>query len=179
MKKNYIAGFITGAVIFGAIGVLASNVYNAYDNPYPIYIDGIQAQIEGYNINDKTYFQLRDIGDKIGFRVDFANDMIVVNTSPLPTATPKPTIAPPSVPLPEVPVEEVDGVKYVRKSEIEKMLDSIGLGNYEFSASYFYDAEDKSGSVLLKDIPHHPDNTTLIPIDYYLSTIVPIINSLR
>ena len=117
----------------------------------------------------------------ICFEVGFENNAIIVNTpnKPTPAPTPLPTANPDLSPLPEVEVEIVDGEKYVRKSNIEKMLDDIGLGQYEFSTSYFYDDSLDDGSTILKDIPHHLNDKTLIPYNYYTSTIIPVINSLR
>lgn len=175
--KKLITGILIGSIATISITAFAQYVVNP--NPYPVLIDGETVDIEGYNINDKTYFQLRDVGDNVGFRVDFANDMILVNTAPLPTPTPVPTIAPASVPLPEIETEIIDGVEYVSKSNIEEMLNSIGLGDYEFSATMFYDKTRSDGETLLENIPHNNEVYDLIPRSYYTSTIVPVINSLR
>lgn len=70
-------------------------------NLHPVYVDGQPAQIKEYNINDKSFFQLRYIGAADSFRVDFVNDIIVINNSPLSISTLKPTLAPPSISLPE------------------------------------------------------------------------------
>lgn len=75
MKKQ-IVSFVLGAIIFGSIGVFAGqNV--AYDNPYPVQIDGQTVAVSGYQINDYTYFKLRDIASIVGgFDVNFNNDTI-------------------------------------------------------------------------------------------------------
>lgn len=76
MKKGYAAGVITGAVVFGAAGVLAGQ-YMAVSNPFPVQLNGESISLEGYNINDSTYFKLRDIADAVGgFSVDFNNNTI-------------------------------------------------------------------------------------------------------
>lgn len=80
MKNRFISGFLCGAVIFGAAGALAAT-YTAVDNPFPIQLNGKTVQIEGYNINDRTYFQLRDIASVIGgFEVGFQNGKIQLST---------------------------------------------------------------------------------------------------
>ncbi|MBQ8300551.1 MAG: hypothetical protein IJX57_01100, partial [Clostridia bacterium] len=78
----------------------------------------------------------------------------------------------------EVEIETIDGVQYVRKSAVEKMLESIGLGDYKFSASYFYNQNDLANPIL-ENMPNAPDTTIYIPYDYYISTVIPTINSLR
>lgn len=179
--KKFILGFITGGIICAAVTGLAVE-YAVTANPYPVKVDGQAAAIEGYNINDSTYFKLRDVADAVGgFSVDFKDDTIVINTAAESTPTPMSvqTAKPNLSPLPEVEIETRDGAEYVRKSNIEAMLESIGLGNYEFSASYFYDKDNRINPPLLTDMPHHPTNNELIPIDYYNTTVVPVINSLR
>lgn len=76
MKKQFIIGFTTGAVIFSAVGAFAGQ-YIAIENPFPIQLNGQNIQLEGYNIEGSTYFKLRDIADAVGgFTVDFQNDTI-------------------------------------------------------------------------------------------------------
>lgn len=76
MKRQFIIGFISGSIIFGTIGALAAT-YTATNNPFPIKLNGNDVQIEGYNIEDSTYFKLRDIANIVGgFNVDFANNTI-------------------------------------------------------------------------------------------------------
>lgn len=76
MKKQVIISFLSGAVLFGSVGVFAGQ-YMATDNPFPVQLNGQSVSIEGYNINDNTYFKLRDIADVVGgFDVDFQNNTI-------------------------------------------------------------------------------------------------------
>ena len=91
-KKELIIGIIIGSVITGT-GVLAVQ-YTATDNPFPVQLNGQSVQIQGYNINDQTYFKLRDIADVVGgFNVDFQNNTIqlskdgYVYTNPAPSST--------------------------------------------------------------------------------------------
>ncbi len=80
MKKQFITGFVSGAVIFGMVGALAANFVTT-PNSYPITLNGKEVSIEGYNVDDYTYFKLRDIADAVGgFDVDFQNDTIVLNS---------------------------------------------------------------------------------------------------
>ena len=79
-RNNFIAGFVSGALIFGAIGAIAAGI-TATENPFPIKLNGEDVTIEGYNINDQTYFKLRDISEAVGgFDVDFKDDTIILTT---------------------------------------------------------------------------------------------------
>lgn len=181
--KKFILGFITGGIICAAVTGFAVE-YALTANPYPIKVNGQAAAIEGYNINDSSYFKLRDIADALGgFNVDFKDNTIVLETetAPTPTAEPIPTAQTDLSPLPEVEVETFDGKEYVRKSNVEKMLKDIGLGDYLFSTTKFikFYGANPPFPVLLDNIPQCPTDSLLIPYSYYQSTIIPIINSLR
>ena len=76
MKKTFLTGLLTGAIIFGSVGVFAGQ-YTATENPFPIQLNGSSVSMEGYNIDGSTYFKLRDVADTIGgFNVDFQNNTI-------------------------------------------------------------------------------------------------------
>lgn len=76
MKKQFIIGYIAGAITFGAIGALAAGLL-ANPNPFPIELNGESVSMEGYNIEGSTYFKLRDIAAVVGgFDVDFHDNTI-------------------------------------------------------------------------------------------------------
>lgn len=80
MKRNFITGFISGAAAFTMIGAAAANMVTA-PNTYPVQLDGQNVSIDGYNVDDYTYFKLRDIAKVIGgFDVDFQDDTIILST---------------------------------------------------------------------------------------------------
>lgn len=80
MKKSFVTGFISGAAAFTMAGVLAANMVTT-PNAYPVQLDGKAVTIEGYNVDDYTYFKLRDIADAVGgFDVDFKDDTIVLTS---------------------------------------------------------------------------------------------------
>ena len=80
--KNYkqlFCGILIGVITTISITVLAEYIVNP--NPYPIKVNGSNAIIEGYTINDSTYFKLRDIADAVGgLSIDFADNTITINT---------------------------------------------------------------------------------------------------
>ena len=82
MKKQFIAGVVVGSILSGAIGVFAGQ-YMATSNPFPVQLNGNAVSLEGYNINDNTYFKLRDIADAVGgFTVGFNDNKIQLETTP-------------------------------------------------------------------------------------------------
>ena len=176
--KRFVLGFIIGGVICSALTGFAVE-YAVSVNPFPVKVNGVETTIEGYNINDNTYFKLRDVAAAIGgFEVGFEGNAITITTPQTepPTSTETPVV---DESLPDIETEIIDGVEYVTKGTIEMMLDDIGLGNYTFAKTQFFDGSDYSKPSLLTDIPLHPKYNQYIPYDYYISTIVPIINNLR
>ena len=80
MKKNFVTGFISGAIAFTMVGAFAANMVTT-PNTYPVKLDGKDVSIEGYNVDDYTYFKLRDIADAVGgFDVDFKDDTITLTS---------------------------------------------------------------------------------------------------
>ncbi len=115
MKKNFILGFISGGIIFAAVTGFAVE-YAVTSNPYPVKVNGTETAIEGYNINDNTYFKLRDIADAVGgFRVDFVNNEIALTKiDPSPIPKPSPTPAPTKMIGDLAEGEAVDGIETIQ-----------------------------------------------------------------
>ena len=86
--KKFTLGFIIGGIVCSAITGFAIE-YTVTANPFPIKVDGAAKAIEGYNINDSTYFKLRDVAGAVGgFTVGFTNNTITISTQ---TEPPEPT----------------------------------------------------------------------------------------
>ena len=179
--KKFILGFITGGIICATATGFAVE-YAVTANPFPVAVNGTETAIEGYNINDNTYFKLRDVADAVGgFDVGFSNDTITIDTDTAAEPTPTPTVKPSTTdlsPLPELKTEQRDGVQYVSKYDINDMLKSIGLEIYSIIGYSFYNNDDVLNPILT-DIPLYEHGVELIPLDYYNTTIIPLINSLR
>ena len=76
--KKFITGFLCGAILCGVFSVFAVN--SIYENPYKILVNGEEKYIQGYNVDDYSYFKLRDIANAVGgFTVDFQNDTIQIS----------------------------------------------------------------------------------------------------
>ena len=72
--KKFTLGFVIGGIVCSALTGFAVE-YAVTANPFPIKVDGVSKSIEGYNINDSTYFKLRDAADAVGgFTVGFVNN---------------------------------------------------------------------------------------------------------
>ena len=69
-RRQFIAGFLCGAVLFGATGAYAAGVL-AVPSTQKVVVDGKNAAIEGYNINGNNYFKLRDLGKELNVAVNF------------------------------------------------------------------------------------------------------------
>lgn len=78
--KQLVCSIIIG--LFAMFSTSASAEYIANPNPYPVKVSGQNMQMEGYNINDYTYFKLRDIAAVVGgFDVDFQNGAVMITSS--------------------------------------------------------------------------------------------------
>lgn len=79
--KELIIGIVIGVIISCNIAIFADDIINAVPNQFKIMVNNDYCDIEGYNINDSTYFKLRDIGKYTNFNVDFKEDTIMITTS--------------------------------------------------------------------------------------------------
>lgn len=78
-KKYFCLGVVVGAIVFGGALSFADSLLSVTPNPFKIKVDGVEKNIEGYNINDNSYFKLRDIGEQVGFDVGFEGGVIMIN----------------------------------------------------------------------------------------------------
>lgn len=58
-------------VVGGELDDDNSSAINVEANTAPIYVDGVEKEIVAYNINGSNYFKIRDLGDMVGFEVDW------------------------------------------------------------------------------------------------------------
>lgn len=170
--KKFLIGFISGAVLCGSLAVVAVE-YNIYPNPYKVMVDGKETAIEGYNINDKSYFQLRDIGSAVGFQVGFdaANETVLVstdptavmpdeNTDPAPTEPTEPT----NTPEPSARLKEIEAkVSQVSKEHgYRGIWEEDGLIRFQMASIVYTDFEgliEKYG-LEYKPLRYHADDPT-------------------
>lgn len=72
---------ITAAIVvlLAATPVLANEIFNATKNEFKVMVNDREVDIQGYNVDGYTYFKLRDIGNNLGFDVDFKDNTIIIN----------------------------------------------------------------------------------------------------
>ena len=83
--KEFVIGFVLASIVYGGFTIFADDLLNISPNPFKIKVDGVEKNIEGYNINDNSYFKLRDIGEQVGFDVDFEDGVIMIDTQTVET----------------------------------------------------------------------------------------------
>lgn len=200
--KKFICGFLCGAVLCTAVGALAVN--SIYENPYRITVNGVEKQIQGYNIDDYSYFKLRDISDAVGgFSVGFDNETIVLSTDEN-TPTTTTSTSPASLNLPlgtvpdpiynQVPIDNGAFIAVVTNDEFE--LPVIGDKNNE-DCIYISYIIDKANEIVGQDkytelIGNIYDKTTWtvifdlskfdggnILLDYYYQYLSPWLSTLK
>jgi len=74
-----LTGMALGASLTGgavASGLVANPTWN------PIFVDGVQVEMEAYRIGGNNYVKLRDIGEKVGFNVYWDNGVQVDSDAP-------------------------------------------------------------------------------------------------
>ena len=184
--KKFILGFITGGIICAAVTGFAVE-YAVTANPYPVKVNGSETAIEGYNINDNTYFKLRDVADAVGgFDVGFSDNTITVDTIPVcPEPTDTPTTAVTVIKGNDgkdytsdgLEIHYVNDVAYVMKGYIQQKIEKKGFLNYSFGTTSLINTDTLES--VIKDIPLCPTNSQLIPVEFYVSTLSPFIDSLK
>lgn len=195
--KKFILGFITGGIICATLTGFAVE-YAVTVNPFPVKVNGVESSIEGYNINDNTYFKLRDVADAVGgFQVGFTDNTITIDTAavcPIPTETPTASSTPASTAVIDVSdyivkgddgkdytvdgleVEYVDGIAYVDENDVQVWINEKGLGNYSFGTTSLINTD--TWAKVITNIPHCNTDPRLIPLDFFISSLEPFINSL-
>lgn len=195
--KKFILGFITGGIICATLTGFAVE-YAVTVNPFPVKVNGVETSIEGYNINDNTYFKLRDVADAVGgFDVGFTDNTITIDTAavcPMPIETPTASSTPAPTAVIDVSdyivkgddgkdyttdgleVEYVDGVAYIDVADIQYKFVDKGFNNYVVADNSLVDIN--TFEKLITDISRCPNDYRLISLNDYITKILPFINEL-
>lgn len=193
MLKKFIIGFIVGALMFGIIPVMAQEGLTVVPNPFPVLIDGVVTEVEGYNINGYTFLKLADFG-KAGLTVKFneTDKQIEISSTKKAVITPEPIPDKGDDVVSDKQVYEENGYKVIMDNEVEyyswkSICDNIepkgyNIGYDKTRDSMFlikYNTIKKStadSTKILESIPYKIFNdATHIPKDYYLNKILPLI----
>lgn len=171
--RKFMCGLIVGVIL--ATGIVFAAEYNIYPNPYSIVVDGQKRNIEGYNINDYSYFKLRDIGDVTGFDVQFVNDTVMINTE---KQNSNETTDNSYKPFYTYTIDGImtslldDGNYYVADVSIREKYKDAYNGYLDRKENDIVDWEWDFEDVLT-NIPHYPGRYNLIPVDYYNNVMLP------
>jgi hypothetical protein len=191
--KKFIIGFIVGALMFSIIPVMAQEGLTVVPNPFPVVIDGVVTEVEGYNINGYTFLKLADFG-KAGLTVKFneTDKQIEISSTKKAVITPEPIPDKGDDVVSDKQVYEENGYKVIMDNEVEyyswkSICDNIepkgyNIGYDKTGDSMFlikYNTIKKStadSTKILESIPYKIFNdATHIPKDYYLNKILPLI----
>ena len=195
MKKNgknicmILTGMALGASLTGgavASGLIANPTWN------PIFVDGVQAEMEAYRIGGNNYVKLRDIGEKVDFNVYWDGGVQVDSDAPYTGENPEEEKAvienePIAEPIEEDPaqIDDVDSLKdsiirhtnALRKEQglpevsADRMLTRAAQVRAEEMAAtstYSHVRPDGRDNDTLTDCPYVPENIHRIA-DWYLA----------
>lgn len=117
--KKFLCGLILGIIVSLSMVGIATEL-NIVPNPFPVLINNVVTEVEGYNINDYTYLKLADFR-KTGLTVKFnetdrqieitggtntmSEDTIATQTTEQTSTTSEPSPTP--SPTPNVPVKPI------------------------------------------------------------------------
>ena len=80
-KKDFALGILCGAMLFSGATAVAAGL-TAEPTWQNIYVDGEQMSMTAYNIAGSNYVKLRDIGQKVGFNVYWADGVQIDTDAP-------------------------------------------------------------------------------------------------
>ena len=72
--KKFVAGFLSGALMFGIIGAGASGIWDNIEvlrNDIKVVVNGNEITSDNFLYNDTTYLPMRAIGDALGEKVEY------------------------------------------------------------------------------------------------------------
>lgn len=70
-------------IVGGELSQNQTAALNVDQNTAPVYVDGSEKDVLSYNINGNTYFKIRDIGEMVGFTVDWDGETqsVIIRTN--------------------------------------------------------------------------------------------------
>lgn len=82
MKTKNIISTVIISCIASSVGFSAHAIIDAVTSSQKVFVDNQEVTIEAYNIAGNNYYKLRDLGDTLGFSVDYdeRSDSVVINT---------------------------------------------------------------------------------------------------
>ena len=80
-KEDFALGILCGAMLFSGATAAAASI-TAEPTWQNIYVDGAQVSMTAYNIAGSNYVKLRDIGQRVGFNVYWADGVQIDTDAP-------------------------------------------------------------------------------------------------
>lgn len=144
-----LTGVVLGTTLTGgavAAGLVAEPTWN------PIFVDGVQVEMEAYRIGGNNYVKLRDIGEKVGFNVFWDDGVQIESDAPYTGVKPE-EVVPESTATATQQQEKVDKEEPADTQEIRnEMVERInevrrkhGVGELTVNQSLMDAAQDCSG----------------------------------
>ena len=66
---TFVTGLLCGMVLLSSGYAATSTILSALPSSQPIFVDGLQVQLEAYEIHGNNFVKLRDVGEAVGFNV--------------------------------------------------------------------------------------------------------------
>jgi hypothetical protein len=121
-NKQTVLGFILGGILFSSIGVFAAVELNVTPNKYDIMVNGEKTDIQGYNIEGRTYLQTRDTAKVLGADLNFKNNTIYIDTNDNTNNTSEVTLNPTPTPIITLtPTQTSADINTNNESEVKNM----------------------------------------------------------
>ena len=133
-NKQTVISFILGAILFSSISVFAATQLNVVPNPFPIVVNNKTSNIEAYNIEGRTYLQLRDTAEVLNVELEFKDNTIYINNSEINNIQEIPTPTVISTPVPtniDIDIKNESEVDDMESTTTNKTIDGIEIYTYD------------------------------------------------
>ena len=180
-RRNFIIGFLCGALLFGGTTAYAAGIIAERSN-HPIYVDGELVQMEAYTINGNNYVKLRDVGQTVGFNVFWKDGVQVDSDAPYTGEAPKQEVPKESVLNTENVCQEiVDLTNDLRREHglpnfitNDKLMEAAQVRAEEMSSTTTYNHTRPDGSpyYTVTDCPYTAENIHRIATRYLTQHVV-------
>lgn len=187
--KQLILGTVIG-LLFIPITAFATINLNIATNPYPVIVNGIETDVDGYNINGSTYLKLKDF-EKAGLEVNFNsnNKQIEVSTSvdtPSGSETSDTQKPATNTQITSKPTSTPDGITNIDEWEEKYYIGCLYINNkckengysFEFNIKLEKWQLLKADTVIFENVPITMTyGYGAVEYNYYVNTIMPIIST--
>jgi hypothetical protein len=180
-NKQTVLSFIIGGMLFSSVGVFAATQLNVTPNKYPVVVNGENVDVEGYNIEGRTYLQLRDITDILGISLDFKNNTIYINSDKSDKVNNTITQTPDGIEIIYVLNDNFEydpnGEPYLDWMQVTNKCKSLNFDFIYDDKTQKYIIKDMNNNIVVDNIPVYQKGRKYILYSDYVNIIMPIINN--